>query len=89
MYCVFRKMALPQIICTEEVVGFDDEKNDDIKPKKVSTKKLSGFHRLGLNPLVLKGVQKRGYKTPTPIQRKVMYLVLNALNHKMKNIYCI
>lgn len=66
-------MVLPDIVCTERVVGFDDsDGNEDFGgSKKSSTKKLGGFYRLNLNPLVLKGIQKRGYKTPTPIQRKV------------------
>jgi superfamily II DNA/RNA helicase len=63
-------MALPNPT-TDRVVGFDEEVEEEYGAKKPSTKKLGGFHRLGLHPSVLKGVQKRGYKTPTPIQRKV------------------
>lgn len=38
---------------------------------KGSKKKTGGFQSMGLSPLVLKGVLRRGYKVPTPIQRKV------------------
>lgn len=38
---------------------------------KGSKKKTGGFQSMGLSELVLKGVIRRGYKVPTPIQRKV------------------
>lgn len=34
-------------------------------------KKSGGFQGMGFSPLVLKGVLRRGYNVPTPIQRKV------------------
>lgn len=43
---------------------------DDVEIKKKS-KKGGGFQSLGLSFNVLKGITKRGYKIPTPIQRKV------------------
>lgn len=57
--------------------GFDDPtcvKNEDelsIEQSKKSAKKGGGFQSMGLNFNVLKGITKRGYKVPTPIQRKV------------------
>lgn len=47
----------------------DDEKDFPV-PKK-TTQRGGGFQCLGLSFEVLKGVKKRGYKVPTPIQRKV------------------
>lgn len=35
------------------------------------TKKGGGFQAMGLSFHLLKGITKRGYKIPTPIQRKV------------------
>lgn len=36
-------------------------------------KKSGGFQSMALSFPVLKGILKRGYKIPTPIQRKVCY----------------
>lgn len=64
----------------EEVQGFSkpvnaegsDEENEFVSVKK-SGKKTGGFQGFGLCYPVLKGILKRGYKIPTPIQRKVSY----------------
>lgn len=62
-----------------DVPGFPDptasvEMNQDVDDnvKKKSSKKTGGFQSMNLNFNVLKGVIKRGYKIPTPIQRKVI-----------------
>jgi superfamily II DNA/RNA helicase len=39
--------------------------------KKTKKKQGDGFKGMGLSHGVLKGIQKRGYKVPTPIQRRV------------------
>lgn len=53
----------------------DDEENEFFaeNKKKVGKKsgKSGGFQAMGLSYPVLKGILKRGYKVPTPIQRKV------------------
>lgn len=48
---------------------------DDVTEKKSKAKKSGGFQSMGLSFDVLKGITKRGYKIPTPIQRKV---IINA-----------
>ena len=48
----------------------DEEYDDDDKGSK-KKKKSGGFQSMGLTMNVLKGILKRGYKVPTPIQRKV------------------
>lgn len=67
----------------EEIVGFEDPTvtisssdtgNNGDKKKKMG----GGFQSFGLSFEVLKGVIKRGYKIPTPIQRKTMPLVLEG-----------
>lgn len=59
----------------EELPGFNTNENEnleDVFTKKKSNKKSSGgFQSMGLSFNVLKGITKRGYKIPTPIQRKV------------------
>ncbi|GBP17467.1 ATP-dependent RNA helicase DDX54 [Eumeta japonica] len=51
------------------------EQNVNLSSKK---KKSGGFQSMGLSFPVLKGISKRGYKQPTPIQRKTIPLVLEG-----------
>jgi ATP-dependent RNA helicase DDX54/DBP10 len=46
------------------------------KQKKKS--KSGGFESLGLSPDVYRGIKRKGYKVPTPIQRKTMPLILSG-----------
>lgn len=66
-----------------EVIGFgeteelneNDEDEDISDIKKKASKKSGGFQSMALSYPILKGILKRGYKIPTPIQRKVMKLM--------------
>lgn len=49
----------------------DEETQDDSQSNKKKKKNSGGFQSMGLTFPVLKGITKRGYKQPTPIQRKV------------------
>ena len=61
------------------IVGFvdpkeetdNDEDNEINNMKKKLCKKSGGFQSMALSFPTLKGILKRGYKIPTPIQRKV------------------
>lgn len=61
------------------IVGFADpkeisdneEENEINNIKKKICKKSGGFQSMALSFPILKGILKRGYKIPTPIQRKV------------------
>ncbi|CAN8004050.1 unnamed protein product [Ixodes pacificus] len=44
----------------------------------VGKKKSGGFQSMGLSPPILKGVLKRGYQIPTPIQRKTIPVILEG-----------
>lgn len=44
----------------------------------MSTKSQSGFKAFGLRKPVLKGVYKKGFKVPTPIQRKSIPVILEG-----------
>lgn len=46
------------------------------KEKQSKKSKSCGFESLGLIPKVFNGVKKKGYRVPTPIQRKTMPLIL-------------
>ena len=54
-------------------IEFDNEENEVYTGKKRKTGKKTGggFQSMGLSYPVIKGILKRGYKIPTPIQRKV------------------
>lgn len=55
----------------ETIIGFGDAASVKPEIKQKNGKKSGGFQAMGLSFPVLKGVLKRGYKVPTPIQRKV------------------
>uniref|UniRef100_A0A336K2U4 RNA helicase n=1 Tax=Culicoides sonorensis TaxID=179676 RepID=A0A336K2U4_CULSO len=70
---------------TESIPGFFEPENDQDDSNEIMTmkskkdaKKSGGFQSFGLSPNVLKGVVKRGYKVPTPIQRKTIPLILEG-----------
>ncbi|KAK2434444.1 Putative DEAD-box ATP-dependent RNA helicase 29, variant 2 [Trifolium repens] len=48
--------------------------------KKKNNKSQGGFETLGLNPNVFRGIRRKGYKVPTPIQRKTMPLILSGVD---------
>ncbi|XP_031358729.1 ATP-dependent RNA helicase DDX54-like [Photinus pyralis] len=67
-----------------DLPGFEDPNNqsdltEDVKFKK-KMGKGGGFQSMGLSFNVLKGITKRGYKIPTPIQRKTIPLALEGKN---------
>lgn len=51
-----------------EEEGSSQRDSQSVKKKK---KGSGGFQTMGLTFPILKGITKRGYKQPTPIQRKV------------------
>lgn len=55
----------------ETIIGFGDNGTFKQEIKQKNGKRSGGFQAMGLSFPVLKGVLKRGYKVPTPIQRKV------------------
>ncbi|XP_006608941.1 ATP-dependent RNA helicase DDX54 [Apis dorsata] len=68
------------------IVGFadpkeindNDEENEINNIKKKVYKKSGGFQSMALSFPILKGILKRGYKIPTPIQRKTIPLALEG-----------
>lgn len=69
-----------------DLPGFDlpnkfDPDDDEIPglAKKTKAKGSSGgFQAMGLSFPILKGITKRGYKIPTPVQRKTIPLILEG-----------
>lgn len=60
----------------EEVSSFDDSDNEDSDSEAdypsgtTQKRKMGTFAGMGLLPALLKAIQKKGYRQPTPIQRK-------------------
>ncbi|KAK3426277.1 hypothetical protein EUGRSUZ_F02760 [Eucalyptus grandis] len=52
----------------------------ELKRREQQRKKArsGGFESLGLSPDVFRGVKRKGYRVPTPIQRKTMPLILSG-----------
>ncbi|XP_076234983.1 ATP-dependent RNA helicase DDX54 [Calliopsis andreniformis] len=61
-----------------EEISDNDEDNEITNIKKKASKKSGGFQSMALSYPVLKGILKRGYKIPTPIQRKTIPLALEG-----------
>ncbi|XP_077267189.1 ATP-dependent RNA helicase DDX54 isoform X2 [Temnothorax americanus] len=59
-------------------VSDNDEDNEISNIKKKISKKSGGFQSMALSFSILKGILKRGYKVPTPIQRKTIPLALEG-----------
>lgn len=55
--------------------------NNNDTTKKKSSKKSGGFQSMNISFNVIKGITKRGYKQPTPIQRKVYTTRDTTLDH--------
>lgn len=60
-----------------------DHHNDDVNHRRFTKaprgkKGGGGFHGMGISDDILKGITKRGYKIPTPIQRKTIPLILEG-----------
>lgn len=53
---------------------------DDYNQKFKPTKSKGGFLAMGLSFAISKGITKRGYKIPTPVQRKTIPLILEGRN---------
>lgn len=51
---------------------------DDGQVFRKTKSKSGGFQAMGLSYPMLKGITKRGYKVPTPIQRKTIPLILEG-----------
>ncbi|XP_053324770.1 ATP-dependent RNA helicase DDX54 [Spea bombifrons] len=55
-----------------------DDTRQMVRAQNKKKKKSGGFQSMGLSYPVFKGVMKKGYKVPTPIQRKVVPVILDG-----------
>ncbi|NWI02123.1 DDX54 helicase, partial [Tichodroma muraria] len=65
---------------TEEDDGADAELDTQamVRAQNQKKKKSGGFQSMGLSYPVFKGIMKKGYKVPTPIQRKTIPAILRG-----------
>ncbi|CAB3257845.1 unnamed protein product [Arctia plantaginis] len=66
----------------DHLPGFDapaeEESPADSQSKSKKKKASGGFQSMGLSFPIIKGITKRGYKQPTPIQRKTIPLAISG-----------
>ncbi|KAK9271353.1 hypothetical protein L1049_026943 [Liquidambar formosana] len=67
-------MAVPEIL---HVSSKAELKRKEQQKKKA---KSGGFESLNLSPNIFNGIKRKGYKVPTPIQRKTMPLILGGVD---------
>ncbi|UJR31146.1 hypothetical protein I4U23_018653 [Adineta vaga] len=56
--------------------GFNEENKGKKNVKSTKKNKSGGFQTFGLSAPIFKAIMKRGYKVPTPIQRKTIPVIL-------------
>ncbi|NXK05477.1 DDX54 helicase, partial [Herpetotheres cachinnans] len=71
---------LPAFPTTKEDDGADAEPDTRamVRAQNQKKKKSGGFQSMGLSYPVFKGIMKKGYKVPTPIQRKSIPAILRG-----------
>ncbi|NXO00830.1 DDX54 helicase, partial [Rhinopomastus cyanomelas] len=71
---------LPAFPAAEEDDGADAELDTQamVRAQNQKKKKSGGFQSMGLSYPVFKGIMKKGYKVPTPIQRKTIPPILRG-----------
>ncbi|XP_061458852.1 ATP-dependent RNA helicase DDX54 [Rhineura floridana] len=67
--------AFPTSDCASDV---EPDTQEMVRAQNKKKKKSGGFQSMGLGYPVFKGIMKKGYKIPTPIQRKTIPLILDG-----------
>ncbi|XP_006874085.1 PREDICTED: ATP-dependent RNA helicase DDX54 isoform X1 [Chrysochloris asiatica] len=67
--------AFPTSECTSDV---EPDTREMVRAQNKKKKKSGGFQSMGLSYPVFKGIMKKGYKVPTPIQRKTIPMILDG-----------
>ncbi|XP_051522411.1 ATP-dependent RNA helicase DDX54-like [Myxocyprinus asiaticus] len=70
---------LPHFPASSECVSdVEPDTRELVRAQNKKKKKSGGFQSMGLSYPVYKGVMKKGYKVPTPIQRKTVPVILDG-----------
>ncbi|XP_043757640.1 ATP-dependent RNA helicase DDX54 isoform X3 [Cervus elaphus] len=67
--------TFPTSECTSDV---EPDTREMVRAQNKKKKKSGGFQSMGLSYPVFKGIMKKGYKVPTPIQRKTIPMILDG-----------
>ncbi|XP_046496634.1 ATP-dependent RNA helicase DDX54 [Equus quagga] len=67
--------TFPTSECTSDV---EPDTREMVRAQNKKKKKSGGFQSMGLSYPVFRGVMKKGYKVPTPIQRKTIPVILDG-----------
>ncbi|KAL0610723.1 ATP-dependent RNA helicase DDX54 [Plecturocebus cupreus] len=67
--------TFPTLECTSDV---EPDTREMVRAQNKKKKKSGGFQSMGLSYPVFKGIMKKGYKVPTPIQRKTIPVILDG-----------
>ncbi|XP_053136337.1 ATP-dependent RNA helicase DDX54 [Hemicordylus capensis] len=67
--------AFPASDCASDV---EPDLREMVRAQNKKKKKSGGFQSMGLGYPVFKGIMKKGYKIPTPIQRKTIPVILDG-----------
>ncbi|CAA7396725.1 unnamed protein product [Spirodela intermedia] len=62
------------------MVGVSSKGELKRRKKEMKKAKSGGFESLGLSPEIFRGIKRKGYRVPTPIQRKTMPLILSGVD---------
>uniref|UniRef100_A0AAY5L0L2 ATP-dependent RNA helicase DDX54 n=1 Tax=Esox lucius TaxID=8010 RepID=A0AAY5L0L2_ESOLU len=73
-------VSLPRfpVASTECQSDVEPDTRELVRAQNKKKKKSGGFQSMGLSYPVFKGVMKKGYKVPTPIQRKTIPVILDG-----------
>ncbi|KAK7174080.1 hypothetical protein R3I93_003799 [Phoxinus phoxinus] len=70
---------LPRFPASSECVSdVEPDTRELVRAQNKKKKKSGGFQSMGLSYPVYKGIMKKGYKVPTPIQRKTIPMILDG-----------
>ncbi|XP_078410204.1 ATP-dependent RNA helicase DDX54 isoform X2 [Cetorhinus maximus] len=67
--------SFPSADCPSDV---EPDTREMVRQQNKKKKKSGGFQSMGLSFPVFKGIMKKGYKVPTPIQRKTIPVILDG-----------
>ncbi|XP_051017555.1 ATP-dependent RNA helicase DDX54 isoform X2 [Acomys russatus] len=70
--------ALPSFPTSECISDVEPDTRQMVRAQNQKKKKSGGFQSMGLSYPVFKGIMKKGYKVPTPIQRKTIPVILDG-----------
>ncbi|XP_057308586.1 ATP-dependent RNA helicase DDX54-like [Hydractinia symbiolongicarpus] len=62
----------------EKSAGHELNTREMVKKQNKKQQKSGGFQAMGLSHQIFKGVIRKGYKVPTPIQRKTVPLIMDG-----------